>query len=130
MILHDLSMICGKTRPLFRRDNQAFTLLLGSNMLKWQITWRIGMAVFIGIHYSLERCKTEIEYMIQLLDDAYTTTLCHEEERQTRKLVWLPSKTKGFQVNSYYKQLRRSRRISFFFLDMEPNQGRALWTHP
>ena len=56
----------------------------------------------------------EIEYMIQLLDDAYTTTLCHEEERQTRKLAWLPSKTEGFQVNSYYKQLRGSRNLFFF----------------
>ena len=61
--------------------------------------------------------------MIQLLDDAYTTTLCHEEERQTRKLVWLPSKTEGFQVNSYYKQLRGSRNLFFFFKTWNPTKA-------
>lgn len=30
---YDLSMICEKTRPLFRRDNLTFPLLLWSNML-------------------------------------------------------------------------------------------------
>lgn len=45
----------------------------------------------------------ELEYMVKLLDNVYTTKLHHREED---KLEWMPSKTQCFQVKSYYKELR------------------------
>lgn len=103
---YSFGIICQMTRPPFRRAPSLFLIArYKDNKVVDYLGNRNGC--FCGnLLFIREVQNWELEYMVQLLDNVYTTKLHHREED---KLEWMPSKTQSFQVKSYYKELRGGR---------------------